>query len=90
MSSHLTIYKYALLNRPGEQVIWLPRYSKVLTLQLVAGHTPTMWIEHDIHQETEPRKFHTVGTGFELDPDKHVVYIGTYQLDGFVWHVYLE
>jgi len=47
-----------------------------------------MWAEVDPYDEGDSRTFRIVGTGFEVRDG--LVYIGTVQMDGFVWHVYEE
>lgn len=78
-----TIWKYQL-RRPST-VISLPRGATPLCVQL-QDDEPHLWIMCDPdEQEREMRTFTIVGTGWRFRWP--VVYIGTYQEDGYVWHL---
>ena len=69
------------------QLIDLPDQFKVLSLQ-VQSDQPTVWIELDTSKEkTHAWTFETYGTGFVM-PDDPEIFVGTYQINSFVWHVY--
>lgn len=70
------------------QKLTLPKYGKFLCVQVQDGK-PKLWVEEFI-PGTEEVEIYTFGTGQDVDPPTSigVVYIGTYQLNSFVWHVY--
>lgn len=86
-----TIYKYAINIGPVNLVL-MPRDAKLLTVQLQNGE-PFIWAEVDNVNDDVFRHIGIFGTGHALitsdvsDPSK-VAYVGTFQQDGFVWHVY--
>lgn len=85
-----TIYKYSLPLLASEFSIDMPKGSKILSLQL-QDEWPTIWalVNHSVGLVT--RKFIIVGTGFSLGLNWKVLdYVGTYQKDGFVWHVFVK
>ncbi len=51
--------------------------------------TPCLWAVCDPNAQLVERRFDTFGTGwnFEFDPT-HLLYIGTYQIGSFVWHLF--
>jgi hypothetical protein len=63
----------------------MPRGARILHLAL-QNNEPHIWAEVESTASFERRFFHIVGTGFDID--SFDVYIGTYQLPPFVWHVY--
>jgi hypothetical protein len=80
-----TIWKYEL-PLAVEQTIEVPLGAQALCLQLQGG-TPCLWVAVDPEAEKTPRKIVMVGTGMPgLNRDTH--YLGTVQLDGFVWHYF--
>ena len=80
-----TIWKYPLAV-VVEQVIDVPLGADALCLQL-QGRTPTLWVAVDPDAEKTRRTIRLVGTGMaELTADTH--YLGTVQLDGYVWHYF--
>lgn len=82
----MIIYKYAL-DLVGEQTLLLPKNSLILALQLQLG-VPTVWVSiPDTEAEREVVTFSTYGTGQQVD-EKVEQYLDTYQLNGFVWHVF--
>lgn len=90
------------MNAPGElRVIWkypfpvcdtfrqdMPKGSEVLSIQVQDGN-PVMWVLCDPLQFNASYMFNIFGTGKtfakELFAGGHV---GTFQLNGFVWHVF--
>ena len=84
-----TIWKFVL--RPGEShnspsVVKMPDGAKILSVQ-AQGSEVCMWAEVDpTHAET-PYEFWIVGTGREL-PAKRGTFLGTFQMDWMVFHVY--
>jgi hypothetical protein len=82
------IYKYQL-SVTDRCVIALPLGFKILTLQM-QNDMPHIWVEinPDEVQFTNVA-FRTIGTGQKFVEDD-LTYIGTYQFDIFVFHVYQE
>lgn len=89
-----TIHKYEL-DITDEQVIDLPMYSEMLTIQEQHGKL-VLWCAVDTEDEMLPRKFFVVGTGHPMpepeDPWCALVYCSTVQTRGgkLVWHVFTE
>ena len=83
-----TIWKYQL-RVTDRQVVALPSGAKILSLQVQYGE-PYLWAEVDPSQPLQGHVFLTFGTGHSLLEARLIEYIGTYQLSGFVWHVYLH
>lgn len=87
-----TIWKFPLPTLPLSDlvVIDMPAGADVLTLQL-QGRTPTLWAVVDDGAEFVNRRFVIVGTGHEVPGevgDTVNDYIGTWQFEGFVWHLF--
>lgn len=79
------IYKYKL-EITDVQTILMPRGASILTVQLQEGE-PHVWALVNPEYAKEEIVIHTYGTGSPIEtPGK--LYIGTYQLNGFVWHVF--
>lgn len=77
------IYKYPLAIQ-RTQPLAVPRDAKILTVQNQNG-VPTLWVMLEPRTPAYARTIHMVGTGHgTVDPS--LVYIGTTQNDGFVWH----
>jgi hypothetical protein len=80
-----TIYKY-LVPIEDSFIIPLPPGSKVLQFAL-QGDEPMIWVEVEPSpQGLEARTFHIVGTGRKIPTSSE--YVGTVQMDGYVWHLY--
>ena len=80
-----TIWKWELTP---EGFIEMPKGSKVLCVQEQQG-LPQLWALVDPSAEMETRQFSTYGTGHLVEKDSGV-YIGTFQLDSMVFHVFEE
>jgi len=91
------IWKFKL-EITDEQIIDLPKSAKLLTIQM-QGENPVLWVivkDGIVPYCKRQRKFVTFGTGITL-PERGLPpsyrmrkYIGTYQKDGFVGHVFEE
>ena len=81
-----TIYKYPL-KLDDEQTIKLPAYSKPLTVQVQHGIV-TLWALVDDRNEAKEYHVRIHGTGNPATSADPKDYLGTVQLDGFVWHVF--
>lgn len=81
----MQIYKYqiGLNRRPG---ISMPRGAKILHLALQHDE-PHIWAMVDPAADHEERQFAVWGTGHEIDT-AGLTYVGTWQKDGFVWHLF--
>jgi hypothetical protein len=81
------IYKYPV--SPAFSSIELPRYSKILCIQM-QGNQPCLWamVDKDC-KEKESRIFEIYGTGHDMK-EVPQEYIGTFQVNGgqFVFHVF--
>jgi len=87
------IWKFPIdLYRAGRvtdnPVIEMPAGAKILTMQL-QDHQPTLWAVVDPDAPKEPRQLHIVGTG-QAVPAGELTYLGTWQSNGFVFHVFEE
>lgn len=80
-----TIFKYRI-QFEVEQKLELPVSHEILTLQM-QGDYAFIWALVDPDEVKGEFAFRIVGTGHRevLDTDK---YVGTYQVDGFVWHLF--
>ncbi len=83
-----TIYKYPLILDDA-QTVDLPLEAHVLTVQLQDG-VPCLWALLDSEADTIPRRFVIYGTGHPMTEGAVRVYVGTFQLDWLVWHVFEE
>lgn len=80
-----TIYKYAL-QTTRTQTIRMPADGRILAVQ-IQNDAPYIWVECDPDFITvSNRTFAVVGTGHDVPEDG--AYIGTWQIAGFVWHLY--
>jgi hypothetical protein len=82
------IYKYPIDMRGLANGIYieLPEKAQILDLQM-QNNTPTLWALVDLNAPLVTRYFCIYGTGqhFEIDG---VAYVGTFQIDEFVWHLF--
>lgn len=78
-----TIYKYPL-KITGRQTVSMPAGAVLLTVQSQDGH-PCLWAEVEQSRPKEDAPIKMCGTGHPA-PDGE--YIGTVQIDGFVWHYF--
>lgn len=78
-----TIYKYTL-TISEQQCIMMPIGAELLTVQEQHG-TPCLWanVDDSLLYDTVP--INMTGTGW---PHKGGRYIGTVQINGFVWHYF--
>jgi len=82
----MTIWKFPLqLN--DETVIPMPAGAKVLCVQM-QGRTICAWAVVDEQAPKERRRFYIRGTGHPLGQAPIANYVGTVQIDGFVFHVF--
>lgn len=82
------IWKFPL-ELTGRQRIPVPWTARVLTVQLQNGK-PCVWLQLNTrHAVVDGIEIYHVGTGHEV-PETARSYVGTYQIDGFVWHVFTD
>lgn len=79
------IFKYPVPIEE-ETTLRIHRGAEVLSAQ-VQGRSLCLWCLVDPLADVETRTFRTYGTGQEL-PEGLGSHVVTYQLDGFVWHVF--
>ena len=86
---HQTIWKYPLQFKETTRLN-MPEGARPLTVQM-QGAVPTLWAVVDSDNTTlEVRQFHLAGIGHPLraiDP-LHTPYLGTFQAQGLVFHVF--
>lgn len=89
-----TIYKYELEIK-DEQSIELPIEHKILTVQTQNGKIVLWAVVDTFYEENTKRNFKIFGTGnradeLELFLGGDMEYISTVQLNGFVWHIFID
>lgn len=86
-----TIYKYELSLAQGDvQPITMPKGADILyvgTQPEVALHSVFVWAYVDTAAEPVTRTLAVTGTGHPA-PDDVSRYLGSCQMQGFVWHVW--
>ncbi len=83
----MKVWKY-ILRTTELQTITIPRYHHKLTIQ-IQNDIPCLWALVDPQDATCEMQIYTVGTGHDLPADWKE-YIGTYQTEQFVWHVFTK
>ena len=63
----------------------MPKDAEILCVQIQGGF-PRLWVKVDTEKDEIFRAFRFYGTGSDIFRDE--IYIGTVQLDGFVWHLF--
>lgn len=81
-----TIWKYPFSTQ-GELTIDMPEGAKVLSLQVQNG-APCLWALVRPEKKVRTRYFRVFGTGHPIELKTSFVFIGTYQLDWLVFHVF--
>ena len=80
------IYKYQL-EITDRQEKAMPAGAKILGVQNQRG-VLTLWAWVNPKAKTEIVPFHVFGTGQPIDRDGIEEYVGTVQIDDYVWHVF--
>jgi hypothetical protein len=80
------IYKWTL-QPLGQTELFMPANAQVLTVQIQDGN-PQMWVKLDPTQPMISRMFYVYGTGHHIPDDPRLIYIATFQMDPFVFHVF--
>lgn len=81
-----TIFKQKL-DIKDIQTVQLPQDFKILHLGVQQG-VPTIWYECTAEMPLVYLDIYCFGTGYLMDNLPAMDYIGTVQIDGFVWHYY--
>ena len=86
----ITIWKFQLMFI-DQQVLRVPMGAHVLSVQIQNG-IPCLWIVVDDTRPHVERVVYTFGTGHHLNIEmsKPFDFVGTYQLDDFVGHVFVS
>ncbi len=82
-----TIFKYSL-SISDQVLLYLPEEAEVLSVQGQADQL-VLWAIVDPSRNVEPRLFSIYGTGNLFQSD-NARYIGTAQVNSYVWHVFEE
>jgi hypothetical protein len=80
------IWKFPIAIKQSPIEIILPVIFKMLTVQK-QDQQFMLWAEVEIEMYQEPIQVYVIGTGQVLPPWP-VIYIGTVQDGGYVWHFY--
>lgn len=83
------IFKYELNNERCEEVLNIPKNFQVLTIQKQQD-TLYLWALVDPTSENMKITIHTFGTGWEINNEEGLTYIGTLQSGEYVWHYFWE
>lgn len=83
-----TIWKYEL-EITDIQEIEIPKDAEILTVQCQRDK-PFLWVLFNKDASMEKRIIETFGTGHDIPEVMGMSrkYIGTYQIGGYVWHVF--
>jgi hypothetical protein len=85
---YLTIWKYNV--KPGLTNLIAQNGAEVLDVQVQHGQ-PVLWALVNPAQSTTRYRVWAIGTGHEFPEDAiSSNYIGTFQLEGQVWHVFTD
>ena len=79
-----TIYKYNL-SVYADNKFDMPEGAETLHVDNQQDHL-CLWATVDTDLPKQPRSFIILGTGHVIPPDAR--YVGTAQVDPFVWHVF--
>lgn len=82
-----TILKHEL-EITDSQSIMLHKHADILDVGNQGGKL-VLWAEEDTSQDKMPIAFKVIGTGQPV-PNDDFSYVGTAQVNGFVWHVYTD
>ena len=78
-----TIWKFVIPLQHAVKID-MPVNADLLTVQL-QGDVPTLWASVDPEAQRATRVLTIIGTGREAPEGR---YVGTWQQDGFVWHLF--
>ena len=80
------IWKYEL-NGKSWQSFDMPRGARVIAVRM-QGSTPVLYAMVNPEQPMEAHEIVIHGTGHEITPEEMVRYVGTFQDDWYVGHVF--
>lgn len=80
------VWKYPI-DLKDHQAVLMQHEAKILCVQMQDG-TPTIWAKVDPARGQSFRHVFVVGTGHYVPDGK--TYLGTVQMNGYVWHVFIE
>ena len=81
-----TVYKYNLLMTQ-RQNITMPLGYQLLNIEVQNG-IPRIWAKVDTDQPDTEVELATYGTGEKIEESDNLRYIGTFQINGLVAHVF--
>jgi hypothetical protein len=84
-----TIYKYVVPSRAENLTIEMKEEAKILCVQMQKDDI-CIWAEIDTEAHSWDRHFRIIVTGEGFPAGIALVYIGTFQKDWFVGHLYEE
>jgi len=84
----MKIFKY-VLSLSESQFVSMPIDSQILSVG-VQNREIVIWAKVDPSMLTAAKHFLIYGTGWDLDNLDAYKYLGTVQIDRFVWHVFVE
>ena len=79
------VWKYSLT--PGSSLVEMPRGARALDVQVQDGW-PVMWALVDPTQPYDKYRVDVIPTGVWYDLPNIMTYVGTFQLNGDVGHVF--
>ena len=87
------IYKYAIQLAPMQGVV-MPRGAEILDVQVQRGEMQIWALVVDKRDQVQ-RRVYVHGTGCQIDPELADIivkknHIGTVQMSGYAWHVFME
>lgn len=83
----MTVYKYPCRVQEKAFRLEMPRGSHTVAVQMQHG-MPHLWAIVTEHRREETRWFRWYGTGHEIDHAESPRYVGTVQMDPYVWHLF--
>lgn len=81
------IWKYSLHLDLESEFIEMPKGAEILSAQNQNG-TVCIWVLVDPLAPKEKREIAVWGTGHKIWRDSNLQFIGTVQVEPFVWHVF--
>ena len=84
----MKIFKY-ILTETSIQEIELPESPKFLSVQN-QNDKICVWIRVNEDAKLKSFKFHIYGTGNSCNYSINFLYLGTVQINTFVWHIFVE
>lgn len=82
-----TIFKYPCRVRDGRFAIQIHDGAQPIAVQM-QYNVPHFWALVDTSAPKGPRWFRWYGTGHDVDESERPIYLGTVQIDVYVWHLF--